>query len=89
MVEIKNYMEYCVKDMLSQVLKTMDICKCERCKMDILAHALNHLPPKYVVTRTGTIYAKLASMYNQFDSDVIVAITNAAKVVGKSPRHDG
>lgn len=88
MVEIKNYMEDCVKDAIPQVLKTMDICKCERCQMDILAFSLNHLPPKYVVTRRGTIYAKLGSMYTQFQSDVIVAVTNAARIVGSDPRHD-
>ena len=88
MAEIKNYMEDCVESVLPQVLKTMDICKCERCQLDILAHALNHLPPKYVVTKTGNIYAKLDSMYNQFHVDVATAVTNAAKIVGASPRHE-
>ena len=88
MIEIKNYMEDCVRDAIPQIIRSMDICKCERCKMDILAHALNHLPPKYVVTRKGGIYAKLGSMYTQFQSDVAVAVTNAATIIGKDPRHD-
>ena len=87
-IEMKNYMEDCVMDMLPAVLKTMDICKCDRCQMDIVAYALNNLPPKYVVARTGRLYAKLNSMYAQFHVDVATAVTNGAKQVSKSPRHD-
>ncbi|MCL2398937.1 MAG: late competence development ComFB family protein [Defluviitaleaceae bacterium] len=87
-IEMKNYMEDCVVKMLPAVLEKMDICKCERCQMDIAAYALNYLPPKYVVARTGRLYAKLDSMYAQFNVDVATAVTNGAKMVSKNPRHD-
>jgi len=87
-VELKNYMEDLVKDMLPTVLDKMDICKCDRCKMDILAYALNNLPPKYVVTRKGDIYTRLATMQGQFSADIIAAITSGATLVGSRPRHD-
>ena len=87
-IVMKNYMEMCVTKAIPAVLKTMNICKCERCQMDIAAYALNHLPPKYVVTKTGSLYAKLESLYGQFHVDVIAAVTKGANLVGSSPRHD-
>ena len=87
-VEIKNFMEDCVKNMLDQVLKGFDICKCEKCKMDIMALALNTLPPKYVATDKGELFSKLSVLQQQFDVDIISAITRAATMVGESPRHD-
>jgi competence protein ComFB len=81
-------MEDVVQDMMPNVLKRLDICQCERCCMDILANVLNKLPPKYVVTRKGQLYTKLASLQHQFDVDIITAITTAASIVGANPRHE-
>jgi len=86
-VSLKNYMEDCVEDILPMVLKGMDICACDHCKMDIMAYALNNLPPKYVVTRKGELYTKLEAMYSQFDADIVTALTTGAKLVGNNPRH--
>ena len=86
---MKNFMEDIILEKMPQVLKNMpDICKCERCNMDRLAHALNNSPPKYVITTKGKLYAKLNVLQGQFDVDVIRAITDAAVRVDKSPRHD-
>lgn len=87
-VKLKNYMEDCVGDMLEAVLKSMDCCNCDKCRHDIMAITLNMLPPKYVVTRKGSLYTKLAALQSQFDVDIISAITKAAVIVGRNPRHD-
>jgi competence protein ComFB len=81
-------MEDCVIQLLPAVLKTIDVCKCERCKMDILAYALNELPPKYVASPKGVIYTKLDAMHIQFDADVASALSKGAQVVKENPRHD-
>jgi competence protein ComFB len=65
-----------------------DVCKCDRCKMDIKALALNHLPPKYVVTDRGYVYTKVNELENQFKADITVAVTNALKIIRDNPRHD-
>ena len=89
--DIRNYMEDCVNDMLAYMLKNAEfskkLCSCELCKLDIKAIALNGLPQKYVVTRKGELYAKVSSLQNQFEVDIIAAITKAAVIVGKNPRH--
>lgn len=85
---LRNYMEDIVAAKMPVVLKTMpDVCLCERCKMDILAHALNNSPPKYVVTAKGELYAKMSVLQGQFEVDVVRAITDAAMLVAKQPRH--
>lgn len=89
MPEIKNYMEVCVKDMIMPVLKEINSCTCSKCRFDITAIALNSLPPKYVVTKKGQLYTKLSALQQQFDVDIISAITKAAVIVSRAPRHDG
>lgn len=88
-VLFKNYMEEVVDSTLEEILSRRDdVCKCDRCKLDIKALALNHLPPKYVVTDKGYVYTKVNELESQFKADVTVAVTNAMKVVRKNPRHD-
>ena len=87
--EMRNYMEHIIRDRMPAVLKNMpDICRCERCDMDRIAYALNNMQPKYVVTSTGKLYAKLNALQGQFDADVVRVITEAAVRVDESPRHD-
>ena len=88
-LEFRNYMEDIVQAKMPDVLKTMTgACLCDRCRLDIFAHALNNSPPKYVVTSKGKMFAKLNVLQGQFEVDVVRAITDAAIVIGKNPRHD-
>jgi competence protein ComFB len=87
-MKLKNYMETAVQNVLDELLdKTNCICKCSRCRLDIVAYALNHLPAKYVVTDKGHTYTRVAEMAQQFNADVVVALTKAIRHVGKKPRH--
>ncbi len=85
---IKNYMEDAVISVLDSVLNDVNGCTCEKCRLDALAIALNSLPPKYVVTKKGQLYTKIAALQQQFDVDIIAAITKASVIVKRSPRHD-
>lgn len=85
---LKNYMEDCVIEALPKVLDTMTICRCEQCRMDIIAYALNQLPPKYLATRKGHLYARVDSMRTQFGADIVTAVSKGAKLVGENPRHE-
>lgn len=84
----KNYMEEATVGELNDILEQMeDICKCERCREDIVAYALNRLSPKYVVTELGNMYTKLNQIKAQSKTDIIVQLMDAAKVVKEKPRH--
>ena len=87
-LKMKNYMEDCVINILSTVIGSRDICQCERCKMDIIACALNKLPAKYVVSDAGDIYTRIQVMHSQFKSDITTAVTQAVELISANPRHD-
>lgn len=88
-MELYNLMENVVFNAIDSIQKDMEgICKCEKCRFDIAAIALNSLTPKYVVTEKGYLYAKANNMNYQFNTDVIAAVTKAIEIVGKNPQHD-
>lgn len=87
MAQIKNYMEEVVFSVIEEVLDDINMCKCDKCLMDIAAIALNDLPPKYVVTEQGELFSKLNLLKQQFEVDVIAAITKAAVLVKRNPKH--
>lgn len=88
-MEVKNIMEVFVQDNLDKVLEGANsTCRCDVCKSDIAAFALNHLKPRYVTTHKGEIFSKAAALEPQFYMDVLTAITQAVEVVGKNTRHE-
>lgn len=86
-INLKNSMEEMVFNYIDRLIKNSQYCKCPLCRMDIAAYALNSLPPKYVVTKKGELYSKASQLDHQFDTDLIIAVMKAIKVVGRNPRH--
>lgn len=86
---IKNYMEEIVVKYLEQILlKYENICKCDECKDDMVALALNHLEPLYVTSTEGSAYAKLKALESQHKVDIIAELTNAVgKVSSNAHNH--
>jgi Late competence development protein ComFB. len=87
-MQLKNYMEEVVFEMLDKVMVKMGVCMCDKCRYDVAAIALNSLPPKYVVTEEGEVYSRTNELTTQFDVDIATAITRAAEIVSKNPRHE-
>jgi competence protein ComFB len=87
MYKLKNFMEEVIKKKIDPILNLLNVCKCEKCRLDIMAIALNDIPAKYVVTDTGELYTKLSELEQQFEVDVETAIIKAALLVSKSPKH--
>ncbi len=86
-MEIRNFMEDMVKDVLDELLSSdANICKCEKCRLDIMAIALNNIKPKYVVTVKGRVYAKLSELEVQFRADVIRELAKAISLVKGKPQ---
>lgn len=88
MYKLKNFMEDVVSQKTDELLKLMNLCRCEKCRMDIIAIALNNLPPKYVVTEVGALYSKIRELEQQFEVDVETEIVKAAICVSKNPKHN-
>ena len=89
LMELKNYMEDVVLNKLDTVLASFPgYCTCEKCRRDVVMLALNHLPPKYISSYKGDVYARLDGMEVQYEVEVIQAIAKAIKIVHENPRHD-
>lgn len=88
-MQVKNYMEDLVFQSLTEVLDShRNICTCEKCRYDIAALALNFLPPRYVVTAQGETFTRIKSLEQQFNIDIVTAISHAVLIVASKPHHD-
>jgi len=88
MLRLVNVMEILVAETIEEILRAKsNICRCERCRLDMAAIALNKLSPKYVVTLEGEVLLRTSALKQQFKVDNIKAVTEAAEVVSKNPHH--
>lgn len=89
MNRLKNYMEILVDELLPGMLATEnEICKCEKCLLDIKAIALNRLPPKYIVSELGEIYRRYDDLGKQLEIDALEALMRAIELVKRYPKHE-
>jgi len=88
-MELHNYTETVVKEVLNEILATRnDICKCEQCKLDIMAKALNNLTPQYYVSNRGEVFSKVLSTYLETKTKVITEVTKSIMQISRAPHHD-
>lgn len=86
---LKNYMEDVVIDLINDVwMNGAPICKCEKCKNDVINLTLNRLPPKYCSSLTGEMWTRLAFLEGQNIADVLAVIAESINIVNKNQRHD-
>ncbi|MFD0670682.1 late competence development ComFB family protein [Cohnella sp. GCM10027633] len=62
-------------------------CACDKCQIDIVVLALNHLPPRYTSSQAGEAYIKATYQDPQLQSDILRELTNAVKVIELRPNH--
>ena len=87
-MEIKNYLEIVVQDVVEKELSSKDEpwAKSEKSRLDIMAFILNRLPARYVVTDKGWIMTKIKETEVQFQVDILREMVKAIEVVKKNPR---
>lgn len=89
MAGYRNLMELLLEEQYDKIADGFGYCTCPRCRDDVIALALNRVPPKYVVTDKGGLYVKAAYLlHNQQVTDLTTALTLSAQAVGKAPRHE-
>lgn len=87
--QLKNYMEDLVEEVLRDYLnKRNDVCKCNRCMLDMKAFTLNKLPPHYIVSDRGHLHWKLDEMRTQFTVDVLAVVIEAVEKINNNKRHE-
>lgn len=62
-------------------------CACDKCRIDIIVLALNHLPPRYTSSQAGEAFIKATYHDPQLQSDILRELANAVKVIEESPHH--
>jgi competence protein ComFB len=87
MRQLKNYTEEAVKLYLDKWYKDANVCQCDDCRLDVMAIMMNNLPPKYVVTEKGALYAQLEDFDPQYKINFMTIMTQAIKIVNEKPRH--
>lgn len=88
MYHLKNSNEDLVADLVRELSGEIDLCQCEKCQLDVMAIALNHLPPAYVVTFKGELFANLEATTVQNQADALSAVVRAMAMVKTAPKHD-
>lgn len=81
---VVNIMETQVMGKLDSLLDRFTCCRCDRCKKDIIALALNKLPPKYMVLTEGQPDPEVDEKTN---SKIVLAMIQALIRVRDNPRH--
>ena len=86
-IEYHNLMEDVVLRYVDSMMAADGGGCCGSCRSDVIAYALNHLPPRYVATDKGRMLVELDSYESQFRTDVVAVLSEAIKVVRQHPRH--
>lgn len=83
----ENIMEQVVEQEYEKIKDTLDCCTCPVCRDDIIAYALNRLPPQYVVTHLGRKASEIMMTCQQNSTDIRITICQAADHIRSHPRH--
>lgn len=84
---LANIAEELVICTVDELIKKMDMCDCDICKMNACAIALNRLEPHYVTTTRGKLLAKIITEKPNYQMEVLVEVTKALLAVKKNPLH--
>lgn len=82
-----NVMQILVDEKADEYMKMFGICCCDKCRVDVRAYALNHLPPKYVVLSQNERVPRLTVYESRFASDITAQLIQACKKVMLTPHH--
>lgn len=87
-LKMVNVTQTVVESMVDEVIREEEMCTCPRCRLDVMAIALNALPPQYAVSEEGKTYQRFR-LQDVPQSRIIVyqAILKAAQTVKQRPRH--
>ncbi len=85
-MQLHNFMETAVMAIYEDMSKSnTNIPKSKKSRLDIMAIALNNLPPKYTVSEKGNLFTKVNTIEQQFRTDIICEIIKAIDIVSVNP----
>lgn len=84
---IQNYTEVLVSEVLEEVIKNYNICKCEKCIGDVKSIALNNLQPKYFLSDSDEGEKKAFLVNRQNRTSALAMIIEAIEKVSQNPHN--
>lgn len=84
---LTNLMEETVMKKINQIWSQTNFCKCEKCRLDVAAFALNRLPAKYVRSLEGALIHRFETETTQTDAEITSVVYNAIRRIGEDPHH--
>ncbi len=82
-----NMTEELVRNRVREMMKSYDVCQCNKCFSDICAIVLNKMTPRYVTTEKGSLMSLLAATDVEIQTDLTVHILQALMRVKTDPKH--
>lgn len=84
---IQNLVEHHVADAYERLLRHFPgFCGCDLCRADVMVHALNRVPARYVATPTGTTITELQLEKDQNRARIDVVVMEGFEKVRRAPR---
>lgn len=84
---LRNYMEDIVLEKLAHTMSMLKACECEKCKKDVMAIALNELPPSYMTLPPGEVEAAVRKLRSGMEVKVSATLIKAVQTVKANPAH--
>lgn len=81
---VVNLVEQMVSERLDEVFEKFNCCRCDKCRQDVAALALNAVPPQYVVAEPEEIPGLLAKASAK---EIPGALVKAILQVKSNPQH--
>jgi hypothetical protein len=84
---LRNYIEDIMMEKYAHTMKMLKVCACEKCTKDILAHALNALPPSYMAVPPEHVDGVVRELRAALEVKVSTALIQAVQHVKANPQH--
>ncbi|MBQ3497320.1 MAG: late competence development ComFB family protein [Oscillospiraceae bacterium] len=83
-----NVMQLIVERKAKKYMALFGVCECSKCFADVCAIALNNLPPKYAVHRSGDVASTVSVCEGRFEASAVAQVTKACRIVMENPQHE-
>ncbi len=83
-----NIMQLIVERKAKKYMSLFGVCECSKCFADVCAIALNNLPPKYAVYRSGDAASTVSVCEGRFEASAVAQVTKACRIVLENPQHE-
>ena len=83
-----NAVEELARQWVDESIEKMNMCNCEKCRLNACAIVLNALTPRYVTTTRGMLFTEIKRLSIEYRVALAEETTKALMIVKEHPMHD-